>query len=98
VDGGPADAPQQERPLRSAGRAFALYTTLRLLLFLAAYLLLQVFVEPALLAVGAAVLLSAVLSIPLLKPWRDDLTRATQARVERRRDERARRRARLDEG
>jgi len=98
VDGGPADAPQQERPLRSAGRAFALYTTLRLLLVLAAYLLLQFFVEPALLAVGAAVLLSAVLSIPLLKPWRDDLTRATQARVERRRDERARRRARLDEG
>lgn len=90
--------PQGERPTRSVGRAFALYTTLRLLLFLAAYLLLQLFLEPALLAVGAAVLLSALLSIRLLTPWRDDLTRATQDRVQRRQSERAQRRARLDEG
>lgn len=93
-----ADAPGQGRPARSVGRAFALYTTLRLLLFLAIYLLLQVFLQPALLALGAAVLLSAVVGIPLLEPWRADLTRATQLRVEGRQADRARRRARLDEG
>lgn len=92
-----ADAPSSPRPVRSVGRAFALYTTLRLLLFLVLFLVLQAFLSPTLLAVGAAVLLSAVVSIPLLAPWRHDLARATQARVERRQAERAARRARLDE-
>lgn len=95
MEHGPADAPQ--RPVRTVGRAFALYTTLRLLLFLVLYLVLQAFLSPPLLAIGAAVLLSAVVSIPLLAPWRSDLTRATQARVERRQADRARQRARLDE-
>lgn len=101
---GPADGQQAgsqpsgpPRPARPAGRAFALYTTLRLLLFFSVYLLLQLFLEPALLALGAAVLVSAVLSIPLLRPWRQDLARATQARVERRQHDRAANRARLDE-
>jgi hypothetical protein len=97
VDQGQADAPGA-RPVRSTGRAFALYTTLRLLMFLSVYLVLQFFLEPALLAVGAAVLVSALLSIPLLAPWRHDLTRATQARVERKAEQRAARRARLEEG
>jgi hypothetical protein len=96
VEQDPAQAPGA-RPVRSAGRAFALYTTLRLLMFLSVYLVLQLFLEPTLLAVGAAVLLSAVLSIPLLAPWRHDLTRATAARVERKQAERAARRARLDQ-
>lgn len=98
MEQGPADAPQAARPVRGVGRAFALYTTLRLLLFLSVFLVLQAFLRPALLALGAAVLLSALLSLPLLKPWRDDLARATQARVERRLAERSARRARLDEG
>ena len=85
------------RPVRSAGRAFALYTTLRVLLFLSVYLVLQAFVEPALLALGAVVLLSAVLSLPLLRPWREDLARATAGRARRKQAERAARRARLDE-
>jgi hypothetical protein len=95
----PSGAPEQPagRPVRSTGRAFALYTTLRLLLFLSVFLLLQVVLEPPLLAVGAAVLLSALLSIPLLRPWREDLARASAAGVERRRAARAAQRARLDE-
>lgn len=95
MDDRPADVPPQ-RPLRTPGRALALYTTLRVLLFLAVYLVLQAFLQPALLAMGAAVLLSALLSIPLLRPWRDDLARATEARVERRQAAKADRRARLD--
>lgn len=96
MEQGPTDA-AAERPVRSVGRALALYTTLRLLLFLAVYLVLQAFVTPRLLAVAAAVLLSALVSIPLLAPWRADLARATQARVEHKQAERARRRARLDD-
>ena len=86
------------RPVRPVGRALALYTTLRVLLFLSVFLLLQVFLQPPLLAVGAAVLVSAVLSLPLLRPWREDLARATAARAEQRRQDRAAQRARLDEG
>lgn len=97
MEQGPADASPSPRPTRSTGRAFALYTTLRLLLFLAVYLVLQVFLQPALLAVGAAVLISALLAVPLLKPWRHDLTAATSARLERKQAEREQRRARLDE-
>jgi hypothetical protein len=97
VEQGPSGAPQQARPVRSTGRAFALYTTLRLLLFLSVYVVLQVFVQPPLLALGAAVLVSALVSIPLLRPWRTDLTRATQAGAERKAAERVARRARLDE-
>lgn len=86
----------QAAPARPLGRALALYTTLRLLLFLSVFLLLQLVLEPALLALGAAVLASALLSVPLLRPWREDLARATAARAERRRAERARLRERLN--
>ena len=93
----PADPTPAGRPVRPVGRALLLYTTLRLLLFLSVFLLLQLVLEPALLAVGAAVLGSALLSIPLLRPWREDLARATAARARSRVDAKASRRARLDE-
>lgn len=86
------------RPVRSVGRALALYTTLRVLLFLSVFVVLQLVLEPALLALGAAVLLSAVASIPLLRPWRDDLARASEARHQARQAARSERRSRLDEG
>lgn len=92
-----ASAPDPDRPVRSVGRAFALYTTLRLLLFLAVWVLVQLLVGEPLLAIGVAVLVSAVASIPLLRPYRDDLNRATAARVERRRAERETLRSRLDD-
>lgn len=98
TSGEPAERPAADaRPVRPVGRALALYTTLRLLLFLSVFLLLQLVLQPALLALGAAVLVSALLSIPLLRPWRADLALATAARAERRGAERARARARLDE-
>lgn len=86
-----------DRPARTVGRAFALYTTLRLLLFLVVWALVQVVVAEPLLAIGIAVLVSAVLSVPLLRTYRDDLNRATAARVERRRAERERLRQGLDD-
>lgn len=92
-----ADATTPGRPVRSVGRALALYTTLRLLLFLSVFLLLQLVLQPPLLAVGAAVLVSAIGSIPLLRPWREDLARATGARARSRADAKAAQRARLDE-
>ena len=76
------------RPLRTPGRAFLLFTTLRLLLFLAVYVLVQLVVADQLLAIGLAILLSAVIGVPLLRPYRDDLNRATAARLEQRRRER----------
>jgi hypothetical protein len=93
----PAQQPEGATPARPVGRALALYTTLRVLLFLSVFALLQLVLEPALLALGAAVLASALLSIPLLRPWREDLARATAARAEQRRAQRVQDRARLDE-
>ena len=92
-----ADPTPSGRPVRSVGRSLALYTTLRLLLFLSVFLLLQLVLQPPLLAVGAAVLLSALVSIPLLRPWREDVARATAARARSRVDAKAAQRARLDE-
>jgi hypothetical protein len=92
-----AEPTRAPRPIRPVGRALALYTTLRLLLFLSVFLLLQFVVQPPLLAVGAAVLVSAIVSIPLLRPWREDLARATAARARSRVDAKAAQRARLDE-
>lgn len=93
-----AAASPSDRPIRPVGRAVALYTTLRLLLFFAVFLLLQLVMSEPLLALGAAVLISAALSIPLLRPWREDLARASAAKAERRRLAQAEQRARLDEG
>jgi hypothetical protein len=86
------------RPIRPVGRAVALYTSLRILLFLVVFLLLQLVMTEPLLALGAAVLISAALSIPLLRPWREDLARSSAAKAERRRLAQAEQRARLDEG
>ncbi len=69
----------------SVGRALAVYTGLRLMLFAIVFLLVQLFVEDTVLALGAAVLGSAVLSIPMLKSYRAELNAATLARTERRR-------------
>ncbi len=80
------------------GRALAHYTALRFLLFVAVYLVARLVVDEPLLAVGAGVLGSAVLSIPLLGGPRQRLNAATAARAEQRAAERAARRARLDEG
>lgn len=85
----------QRRPgPTTAGRAFLVYTAYRLLLFAVVFALLAPFVD-VLLALGAAVLLSAVLSISLLRRQRDDLTRLMAARVETRRAEKDRIRSRL---
>lgn len=70
------------RPLRSPLRAFFLFTTLRLLLFLVAFVLVRLLVDDELLAVGVAVVVSAVVGVPLLRPYRDDLNRALLARRE----------------
>jgi hypothetical protein len=73
----PAD---DDRPLRTPLRAFALFSTLRLLLFLVAFALLRLLVDDTLLAVGIAVVVSAVVGVPVLRPYRQDLNRALGAR------------------
>ena len=87
-------------PAKDGGvaRPLLVYTALRMLLFLAVLLLVRRFVEEPLVALGVAVLGSALLSVPLLRRFRHDLTVATAARAERRRAAAEARRARLDEG
>ena len=84
-------------PTPSPGRAFLVYTGLRLALLLASYVVLVALGLDGLLAVGAAVLLSALLSLVLLRRQRDAFTAASIARADTRRAERETRRARLDE-
>jgi hypothetical protein len=86
-----------ERPVRSLGRALALFTTLRLLVFLVVWLLVALVVDEPLLAVAIAVVISALVSVPLLRGYRDDLNRAAAARGARRQAERDRMRSKLDE-
>lgn len=88
------------KPLPSPGRAFALYSALRLLLLLVSFVVLRLVLGPdnPLLVVGGAVLLSALLSLVLLRRQRDAFTAASMARADRRRTDRAARQARLDEG
>ena len=83
----------------SPGRAFAVYSALRLALLVVAFVVLRLIVGDGndLLVVGAAVLLSALLSLVLLRPQREAFTRASLARAEQRRAAREARRARLDE-
>ena len=87
-------------PLPSPGRAFALYSALRLLLLLVSFVVLRLLLGPdnPLLVVGGAVLLSALLSLVLLRRQRDAFTSASILRADRRRADRAARQARLDEG
>lgn len=86
--------------LPSPGRAFAVYTALRLLVLLVSFVVLRLVLGPdnPLLVVGGAVLLSALLSLVLLRDRRDAFTAASMAKADRRRAERAARQARLDEG
>lgn len=91
----PADRPGGP-PAPRPGRAFLFYSSLRLLLLLLSYVVLLLIGLQGLLAVGAAVLLSALLSLVLLREQRDAFTRASMARSELRRQERAERRRRLD--
>ncbi len=87
-------------PLPSPGRAFVVYTALRLLVLLVSFVVLRLVLGPdnPLLVVGGAVLLSALLSLVLLRSQRDAFTSASIAKADRRRAERAARQARLDEG
>ena len=82
--------PDQAPAPPSVGRAVAVYTGLRVLLFLIVALLALAVVRDPLLAVGIGVLGSALLAIPLLKPYRADLNAAAAARAERRQASRAR--------
>lgn len=81
----------------SPGRAFLVYSALRLSLLLVSYAVLVAIGLDGLLAVGGAVLLSALLSLVLLRRQRDAFTAASLARADQRRAERDARRARLDE-
>ena len=85
--------------LPSPGRAFAVYSVLRLALLLVCFVVLRLIVGEGkdLLVIGAAVLLSALLSLVLLRPQRDAFARASMARADQRRAEKAARRARLDD-
>ncbi|MFP5220073.1 MAG: DUF4229 domain-containing protein [Actinomycetes bacterium] len=93
----PAAPQPAAEPATGLGRAVVVYTALRLLLFLAAFLVLRLVVDEVLLALGGAVLASALLSIPLLAPYRQRLNAAAADRAERREAERQRRRERLGE-
>ncbi len=90
-------SPHPPAAVPSPGRAFLVYSALRLALLLVSYLVLVALGLDGLLAVGAAVLLSALLSLVLLRRQRDAFTDASVARADRRRAEREARRARLDE-
>jgi hypothetical protein len=81
----------------SAGRAFLVYTGLRVALFLVSYVLLLAIGLTGFLALGAAVLVSAVLSIVLLRRQREALTSASVARAQQRRVAKEQRLARLQE-
>lgn len=86
-------------PQTSPGRAFAVYSALRLGLLLVSYVVLRLIVGDGsdLLVLGGAVLLSALLSLVLLRRQRDAFTAASMAAADRRKAEREARRARLAE-
>ncbi len=84
-------------PPTSPGRAFLLYSTLRLLLLLVAFAVLLALGLDTILALGGAVLTSALLSLVLLRRQRQAFTQASVARAEQRRADKAARRSRLEE-
>lgn len=86
-------APQPTSP----GRAFLLYSMMRLLLLLVAFAVLLALGLDTILALGGAVLGSALLSLVLLRRQREAFTTASVARAEQRRAARQAQRARLDE-
>ncbi len=71
-------------PPPSTGRIVALYLTLRLLLFLVTWLLLALLGVEGFLAPAAAVLLSSLLALVVLRRQREAVTLAVAARVGRR--------------
>ena len=83
----------------SPGRAFAVYSALRLALLVACFVVLRLIVGEGrdLLVIGAAVLMSALLSLVLLRRQRDAFTAASMARSDERKATKQARRARLDE-
>jgi len=81
----------------SPGRAFLLYSTLRLLLLLVAFAVLLALGLDTILALGGAVLISALLSVVLLRRQRQAFTSASIARAEQRRAAKQAQRARLEE-
>jgi hypothetical protein len=92
-----SNSPAPDDGTPSPARAFLVYSGLRLALLLASLAVLTLLGLEGLLAVGAAVLLSALLSLVLLRRQRDTFTAASMARADRRREEREARRRRLDE-
>jgi len=92
-DGSSVDTPQPS----SMGRALLFYSAQRLLLFLTTAVVLAAVGLRGLPLLGTAILISAVVSLFLLRGQRDTLTRAVAARDEARRSERQRLRSRLDE-
>lgn len=88
-----SDAP----PAGSPGRAFLVYSLLRLAILAVSYAVLLAIGLHGPLAIGIAVLLSALLSLLLLRDRRDAFTQASMARAAQRRELRSHRRARLDE-
>jgi hypothetical protein len=88
-----------ERPLPSPGRALAVYSALRLGLLVVCFAAVRLVLGPdvsPLLVIGAAVLVSALLSLVLLKRQRDAFAEASLARAEQRRADKQARRSRLD--
>ena len=81
----------------SPGRAFLVYSALRLVLLLLCLALLLALGLRGLLAVGGAVLLSALLSLVLLKRQRDAFTAASLARADSRRAHQEAQRQRLQQ-
>ena len=90
------EPPAAGTPHASPGRAFAVYSALRLVILAVSYAVLLAIGLRGLLAVGIAVLLSALLSLVLLRERRDAFTQASMARAAQRRQVQAQRRARLD--
>ena len=78
--------------------ALALYTGLRIVAFTGCYGLLLIVGARGLVAVAAALLLSSVLSLLVLRRQRDAVAGSLEARRLRRADERDRLRGLLDEG
>lgn len=92
------DEPGRQRPVPSFGRAFAVYNLGRLLLFAGATVLIYgVFRINGLGLLLLSLVLSAVLSIFVLRRQREDVGRALQARTTQRADRQSALRARLDE-
>lgn len=93
---GPMTSPDNASAPRP-GRALLVYSLLRLALLLVSYAVLTVLGLEGLLAIGVAVLLSALLSLVLLKRQRDAFTSASMVRADERRQAKQTRRARLDD-